>query len=57
MKTLPPGLMKAVHVKTVIPQGEGKDEFIIRTIKEAIKRTVTTFKTLHVTVTSSVPMS
>ncbi len=46
MKAVPPGLLKAIHVKTVIPQGVGKDEFIIRFIKESIERTMATFKTL-----------
>lgn len=46
MKTVPPGLLQAIHLKTVIPQDEGKDEFITRTIEESIKRTMTAFKTL-----------
>jgi len=46
MKAVPTGLLKAIHVKTVIPQGVGKDEFITQTIEESIERTMTTFKTL-----------
>ncbi|MBA3712388.1 MAG: hypothetical protein H0W76_08040 [Pyrinomonadaceae bacterium] len=46
MKIVPPGLLQAIHMKTVIPQGDGKDAFIIRIIEESIERTLTTFKTL-----------
>ena len=28
MKAVPPGLLQAIHVKTVIPQGDGKEEAV-----------------------------
>ena len=46
MKAVPPGLLKLIHVKTVLPKGEGRDEFVSRIIDESIERTLTTFKKL-----------
>ncbi len=46
MKAIPPGLLKLIHVTTVIPQGEGRDEFVSRIMDESIDRTLSSFKTL-----------